>query len=136
VTLLYYWSAAQKCLCVVSIFSCFYLAQNLLLRPVTGIFLSQTCQPLVWNVVKTCLKTGRKSDFRQVLSKIDIMEFGNYRAWKVGQFCSQFIQLLFFSLQSNVIWKLRLTTARKDHLWQTWHVSKLNFAVKQMMLNW
>jgi len=47
------------------------------LKQVRDFFWSLTCLRHVWNLLKTCRKPGRKPGFKQVLSNIDLMEFGH-----------------------------------------------------------
>ena len=75
------WLTAAKSALVVSKFHCFYLAQNLLSTKKVA-DMSETRSPtfLVSDLSATVgdlLKTCRRPGFKQVLSKIDVMEFGN-----------------------------------------------------------
>jgi len=50
------------------------------LKQVRDFFWSLTCLRHVCDLLKTCRRSGRKLVFKQVLSKIDVMEFGLYAA--------------------------------------------------------
>ena len=65
----------KSCVIVIFNFHCFCLAQNRLLRKLRTFFvrdLSAVCCRHLW----LAQKPGRKLGFMQVLSKIDLMEFG------------------------------------------------------------